>query len=71
MLKEELPLSVLVERNIGNYFFNLISYTEDSFVASKSIFVPSITNFYITDTISQNSSIMGECSLFLNENTNI
>ncbi len=71
MLKEELPMNVLAEKNVSNYFFNLLSYTEEGFRSSKTIFMPAITNFYITDTISQNSPVMGECSLFLNENTNI
>lgn len=70
MLKDEVPFHNLVEKNVPNYFFNILSFNEETFVAKNFIFSPSVGNFYITDTISQNSSTMGECALFLNENSN-
>jgi len=69
-LNEEVPLTNLVEKEIPNYFFNIFAIQEDSFKVSASFFIPTIMNFYITDTITQNSSVMGECSLFLTENNN-
>jgi hypothetical protein len=70
MFKNEVPAHNLVERNIPNFSFNFLAYEEETFASKNFIFSPTITNFYITDMISQNSSTMGECALFLNENSN-
>lgn len=69
-IENELPINNLIEKHIPDYFFNLLSYEEESFSAKNTLFMPAVFNFYVTDMISQNSTTMGECSLFLNENTN-
>lgn len=69
-LNDEIPVTNLIEKEIPNYFFNIFNLNEDSFKAPASFFIPATMNFYITDTITQNSSVMGECSLFLNDNNN-
>jgi hypothetical protein len=69
-LENELPINNLIEKYIPDYFFNLLSYEEESFITKNTLFIPTVVNFYVTDMISQNSTTMGECSLFLNENTN-
>lgn len=70
MLKDEVSMEKMVEQNIPPYFFNIFSYHEETFKSKSVSFMPSIMNFYMTDTISQNSTTMGECTLFLNDNTN-
>lgn len=54
------------------YTFNLklLKYKESNNRIYLSNFTPLINNFYMTDSISQNSSTMAECSLFLNTRTN-
>lgn len=69
-IENELPMTNLIEKYIPDYFFNLLSFEEETFKIRNTIFMPAVMNFYVTDTISQNSTTMGECSLFLNENTN-
>lgn len=69
-LEEELPMNNLVEKFVPDYFFNLLSYEEETFKIKNEVFFPAIMNFYVTDAISQNSTTMGECSLFLNDNSN-
>lgn len=69
-LNAELPITNLIEKYIPDYFFNLLSYEEESFSTKNTLFIPTVVNFYVTDMISQNSTTMGECSLFLNDNTN-
>lgn len=69
-IEEELPINNLIEKFVPDYFFNLLSHEEESFRIKNELFFPAIMNFYVTDTISQNSTTMGECSLFLNDNSN-
>jgi NADH-quinone oxidoreductase subunit G len=70
MFKHEVPVNILAEKQINNFFFNLFSYSETASKGKKTFFIPAIKNFYINDLITQNSSTMGECALFLNDDKN-
>jgi hypothetical protein len=70
MFKNEVPVDILAEKHSANFFFNLLNYSEASFKGKTFFFMPAIKNYYINDLISQHSSTMGECSLFLNEDSN-
>lgn len=70
MLNDEIPLNNLIEKDVSNYFFNMFNIQEENFKIYASFFIPAIMNFYITDHITENSSTMGECALFLTENNN-
>lgn len=69
-IDNDLPITNIIEKYMPDYFFNILAYEEESFSTKNALFMPTILNFYITDMISQNSTTMGECSLFLNDNTN-
>ena len=45
-------------------------YKEEQTSTFLMPYAPTITNFYLNDIISSNSSIMGECALFLKTDTN-
>jgi NADH dehydrogenase (ubiquinone) Fe-S protein 1 len=49
---------------------NFLQFTEPANKIYFSIFLPLINNFYMTDIISKNSSVMSECSILLNTKSN-
>jgi len=52
------------------FYFNFLSLKEYQQKIYFNVFNPIITNFYMTNMLSQNSKIMAECSLFLKNKTN-
>jgi NADH dehydrogenase (ubiquinone) Fe-S protein 1 len=56
-----------VPLNINIPFLNFNEFSNKVYL---SVFLPSITNFYMTDIISKNSQVMSECSLLLNKKSN-
>jgi hypothetical protein len=69
-LNEELNFVKNVEKDPINFDINILNIKESNLKVTLSPFYPSIHNFYMTNSISANSSVMGECSLFLNIKTN-
>ena len=53
-----------------NFHLNIFKYKEEQTSTFLMPYAPTITNFYLNDIISSNSSIMGECALFLKTDTN-
>jgi NADH-quinone oxidoreductase chain G len=50
-----------------NFNINFLKYREAKNKIYLSNFLPLINNFYMTDSISNNSTVMSECSLFLKD----
>lgn len=50
--------------------FNFLQFKEPATKVYLSIFLPLINNFYMTDIISKNSSLMSECSILLTKKYN-
>lgn len=48
------------------FCINYLNFTEIAHQVLLTIFTPIIEDFYMTDLISQNSSVMGESSIFVN-----
>lgn len=69
-LKNEINISKTLEKEPVSFAINPYNYREELESTEDMPFAPHITNFYMTDVISKNSVTMGECSLFLNKNTN-
>jgi len=69
-LKNEINIAKVLERDPVSFNINPYNVVESCDYTEIVPFAPSITNFYMTDVISKHSSTMGECSLFLNKNTN-
>lgn len=69
-LNEEINFAANVEKDPINFDLNFSNYQESNRKIVLSPFFPSIHNFYMTNSISANSPVMGECSLFLNLKTN-
>jgi hypothetical protein len=53
-----------------NFHLNIFKYKEEQTSTFLMPYAPTIINFYLNDIISSNSSIMGECALFLKTDTN-
>lgn len=63
--------NLLIKNKISNNFkFNYLNVKEHNNKLYLSIFLPLITNFYMSDIIGKNSQIMSECSLLLNKKSN-
>lgn len=69
-LFRENPALEQLNKYSNNFNFNYFKYLENSNKIYFSIFLPLITNFYMTDIISKNSQVMSECTLFLQNRTN-
>jgi hypothetical protein len=52
------------------FMFNPFNIWEADVKGNLALFHPNIRDFYLTDLISKHSAVMGECSLFLSEDTN-
>jgi NADH-quinone oxidoreductase chain G len=68
--EDEIPTQNLIEKNVTPFYFNFLNFKEPEEKGINSFFKPTVINFYMTDIISNNSSTMGECSLFLNKEYN-
>lgn len=53
-----------------NFYFNFLNFKEYQQKVYFNVFNPIVTNFYMTNALSQNSKIMAECSLFLKNKSN-
>jgi len=58
------------DKKIMNFHLNIFKYKEEQTSTFLMPYAPTIINFYLNDIISSNSSIMGECALFLKTDTN-
>jgi len=54
----------------NNFYFNFLSIKECQQKIYFTVFNPVVTNFYMTNTLSQNSKTMAECALFLKNKSN-
>jgi NADH-quinone oxidoreductase chain G len=52
------------------FYFNFLSIKEFQHKIYFTVFNPVVTNFYMTNTLSQNSKTMAECALFLKNKSN-
>jgi len=68
--KDEVVVDTLIEKSPINFNFNFLNIKENSINVNLNPFSFNIEDFYITDLITQNSPLMGECSLFLKTNNN-
>jgi hypothetical protein len=69
-LKKELPINNLLNKIPTPFFFNPFKIWEEQNSGKLVPLYPSTINFYTNDIISNNSTTMGECSLFLNKENN-
>jgi NADH-quinone oxidoreductase chain G len=69
-LNQELPRPSLLERIPAAFLFNPFKIWEEDLKGGLVLFHPNIRDFYLTDVISRHSSTMGECSLFLANESN-
>lgn len=69
-LYNENPAFKKINKISNQFSFKFLNYYEYSFKIYLSFYLPLITNFYMTDIISKNSSIMSECSLLLTKKVN-
>lgn len=65
-LYDEVPVERIIEQSTKTFDFNIYSFEENACNIKLCPFVPSIMDFYMSDLITQNSKVMGECNLFLN-----
>lgn len=64
--ENEIFLKTQQEKIAASFFINPFQYNEIETTGTLFPFAPVVTNFYLNDIISSNSSTMGECALFLN-----
>lgn len=69
-LNQEISLVKMIETDPVNFDINYLSISEPNKLVYLSPFYPAVHNFYMTNSISAHSSVMGECSLFLNTKSN-
>jgi hypothetical protein len=70
MINDEFNFASHVEEISQNFYINFFEYKESSNKITFAPFFPNILNFYMSNSISANSPVMGECSLFLNQKSN-
>jgi hypothetical protein len=70
MINDEYNFAAQTEQVFANFYLNYLNITETNNSIVYTPFYPNLVNFYMTNSISANSSVMGECSLFLNKKTN-
>lgn len=70
MINDEYSFANQIEQTPINFYLNYLNFCETDNRITFAPFYPSILNFYMTNSISANSSVMGECTLFLNKKTN-
>lgn len=70
MINDEYSFANQIEQTPINFYLNYLNFCETDNRITFTPFYPSILNFYMTNSISANSSVMGECTLFLNKKTN-
>ena len=68
--EDELSVNKLIEKDAEIFDFNYLIIKEDGGYLMLTPFNLNIENFYMTDLITQHSPLMGECSLFLKNNSN-
>ena len=66
----ENPKLKAVNHASKNLNLKFLKFLEPSNKIYLSIFLPLVNNFYMTDIISKNSSVMSECSILLNKKSN-
>ena len=66
----ENPKLKAVNHASKNLNLKFLKFSEPSNKIYLSIFLPLVNNFYMTDIISKNSSVMSECSILLNKKSN-
>jgi len=69
-LDQELPHASLLERLPTPFLFNPFNIWEEDRLGALALFHPNLRDFYLTDLVSRHSPTMGECSLFLSNETN-
>lgn len=67
---KENPILNSTNKYLETFKFNFCILKENALKLNYSIFLPLIHNYYMTDTISRNSQVMSECTLFLQSRTN-
>lgn len=70
MINDEFSFAMQTEQNPVNFHLNYLKHAEPNNLITFTPFYPNILNYYMTNSISSNSSVMGECTLFLNKKTN-
>lgn len=71
MFYEEYPKASLLENTPSNFAFNPFDFESNTYCISKlAPFHQTIRDFYLQEPIAANSSVMGECSLFLGGESN-
>ena len=71
MFAEENPRSSLLNNYAISFGFNPFNYEiTSSFTAKLVPFHQTITDFYLQEPIAANSSVRGECALFLGRESN-
>lgn len=66
----ENPYASQVNKYTQSFHINYLAYSESGNKIYLSGFIPLLKNFYLTDSISNNSITMAECSLFLSTRIN-
>jgi len=66
----ENPQLVFQNRILDKFKFSFLNYSENKNKLTLSLISPLITNYYMTDIVGQNSTIMSEHSLLLDVNSN-
>ncbi len=70
VLIKENPLLNSLNNERKRFYLNFLNKNESKNRIYLSNFKNIIENFYMTDTVTKNSQVMAECSLFLNNKTN-
>jgi len=68
--EDEINFKSQQDKNIPIFLFNLFNFFEIETSAKVFPFAPTVSNFYLNDIISLNSTTMGECALFFTEDSN-
>ncbi len=64
------PTKKLLNNVASPFNLNFLVIKENAKFINLSMYQPTITNFYLNDMISSNSTVMGECFLFLKKKSN-
>lgn len=69
-LIKENPFLNSVNNSRSKFYLNFLNKLKAKNKIYLSTFKNTIDNFYMTDTVTKNSQVMAECSLFLNNKSN-
>lgn len=69
-LYKEIPNLNKLNTIINDFNFNYLNINESQNKVYLTNFKPLVTDFYMTDSLSKNSQVMAECSLFLTNRSN-